>query len=286
MFCDVEILMRGLELGEGPLWHAPTQTLRIVDITKKSIHAFNPKTGHIKTIKLQDPVGCIVSTKEGALLAAVKNKLVLIHSETGEQTVLSNLDLPDFIRFNDGKCGPDGRLWVGTMATDQTDPRAAGCGSLYCVENGEVMAEYKGFTIANGMAWSADGKIFYHIDTPTGKVDAYDIDANGALQNRRVAVSFEGADGSPDGMCIDAAGNLWVAMWGGGQVLCVNPADGSILHSLVMQDKNVTCCAFGGADLQTLYITTARDEKGRGGNLFAVHTQVTGTESFNYGGKS
>lgn len=285
MFCDVEIIMRGLALGEGPLWHAPTQTLWFVDITKAAIHAFDTKTKRVKTIQMQDTVGCIVFTEGGGLLAAVKNKLVCVNPETGGQTVLSNFDFPEYLRFNDGKCDPGGRLWVGTMAADQTDRRSACGGSLYCVENGVVAAKYDGFTIANGMAWSADRTTFYHIDTPTGKVNAYDIQADGLLKNRRNVVSFESTDGSPDGMCIDTNGHLWVAMWGGGQVLCADPANGKILHRLVMQDKNVSCCAFGGADLQTLYITTARDEKGRGGNLFAVRTQATGTESFKYGGK-
>lgn len=284
MFCGVEILARGLELGEGPVWHSPTQTLWFVDITRKRILALDTSTRQIKPFETADLVGCVTFTGDGLLLAAVKDTLVTLHPGTGEQSVYRKLEFADYLRFNDGKCDACGRLWVGTMAADQSDSRAGEAGSLYCIEAGAIKARYDGFTIANGMAWSEDNKTFYHVDTPTQKVDAYDTDTDGLLHNRRTAIAFDPADGSPDGMCIDTDGNLWVAMWGGGQVLCADPHSGKILHRLVVQDKNVSCCAFGGEDLQTLFITTAKDDMGHGGNLFAVRTRVAGAKVFEYGG--
>ena len=193
-------------------------------------------------------------------------------------------------RFNDGKCDPAGRFWAGTMPNDETGPT----GALYVLETDlTVHKKLDNVAIANGIVWSHDNSTMYYIDTPTGTVDAFDYDlGTGAIANRRSVITIPSEDGWPDGMTIDADGNLWVAHWGGFRITCWNPNTGELLHTVRAPAPNTSACAFGGPDLDQLYITTACKgvddatlaEFPLTGGLFVADVGVKGVKAFEFAG--
>jgi len=244
-------------LGEGPVWNVRTNMLFWVDILAGDIHEFNPEANTHKTIHTRQMVGAVAMCKNGDFLAALKTGLTRINRQTQETSTIAHAepDLPAN-RFNDGKCDPAGRFWIGTMAIEET----ANAGSLYILDAGhQVSKKIEGTTISNGMAWSADSKTFYYIDTPTLTVVAYDFDnTDGSISNKRIIIKVDENDGYPDGMTIDSQGMLWVAHWGGWQVTRWNPETGEKIFALPVPVSNVTSCTFGGKHLQDMYITTAQ----------------------------
>jgi sugar lactone lactonase YvrE len=276
-------------LGEGPVWDARTKTLLWVDILQGDIHEFNLATALHRTFNTGQMVGAVTICSNGNLLAALKGGLSIIDRQSNEIKTFSHPEshLPAN-RFNDGKCDPAGRFWIGTMAIDEL-PAA---GSLYMLDKVDISKKIDGVTISNGMAWSADHKTFYYIDTPTSSIVAYDFDKdNGHISNKRTVFIIDKKDGYPDGMTIDNKGMLWVAHWSGWQVSRWNPLTGKKIFSLPMPVANVTSCTFGGEGLDDLYITTARkdlspDELERqplAGNLFVwKNSGYKGTPAFEY----
>ena len=278
-------------LGEGPLWHAPSQRLYWVDIDRHEVHVFNPSDGSDWTIDVGQKVGTVVVRRGGGLVLALHHGLATLDLETGQVTILCDpeADLTDN-RFNDGKCDPAGRFWAGTMSLTRT-PRAA---NLWRLDPDlSVHRMLDGVTTSNGIVWSLDRRTMYYIDTPTREVAAFDYELEtGHIANRRPVVRFPEGAGSPDGMAIDARGMLWIAHFRGGRVSCWNPADGTMLHAIDVPASKVTACAFGGPNLDELYITTARldltqDElsgQPHAGGLFRVRPGVAGVESFEFAG--
>lgn len=272
---QLHLITANLTLSEGPVWSQELQALLFVDIECCQIYFY--KDNCLRAIQMPDMVGCIVPIKNHLIAAAVRNRIYKIDLVTEKRDLILSFPVPPYLRFNDGKCDAQGRLWVGMMAADQSDPQAENGGSLYCVEQGKITAQYNQFTIPNGLAWNADGTVFYHIDTPTRKIDAYDVENGCLLKNKRTIASFDDGNGMPDGMCIDANGRLWVALWGGYGVVCIDPATGKQVTRIDLPDKNVSCCTFGGDQMNTLFITTAKDENGNGGSLWSLQTDVKGT---------
>jgi sugar lactone lactonase YvrE len=221
----------------------------------------------------------------------LKNGFGFVNRETGEVNMLANPEshIPGN-RFNDGKCGPDGRFWAGTMShTDEP-----GKGSFYAFDTDHsVSKKISNVSISNGMAWSADHKTFYYIDTPTFTVAAYDFDKNTAeIGNKRVVITIPKEDGSPDGMTIDSEGMLWIAHWDGWQITRWNPDTGKKLLSIPLPAARITSCAFGGDNLEDLYITSARAwltndqlaEQPLAGSLFVIkNTGYKGLPAFEFG---
>ena len=266
-------------LGEGAIWH--DGSLWWVDIEEGRLHRHIPAAGKNETFELGQKIGTMVPTRGKRLLLALENGLVLFDPDSAESQPFSNL-LADrsVMRFNDGKCDPAGRFWVGTMSMDF--PNRDGASSLYCFEaDGTFREMLNGLTVSNGLCWSVDGSIFYHIDSPTRRIDAFDFDLeSGAITNRRTVVEIPAGQGNPDGMTMDVEGSLWVAHWNGGAVACYDPHSGKQLECIELPAQNVTSCAFGGDALQTLYITTARsDEFPLSGGLFAVRPGVCGVKA-------
>lgn len=269
-------------LGEGAFWHEGEQRLYWVDIEGRKLHLFDPATGQDREIAVGERIGTVVPTQDGNALVALQNGIHLLRLDTEELTLIANPLESGDIRFNDGKCDPAGRFWVGSMHLEQQENAAA----LYRMDHdGSVKKILSDKTISNGIVWTSDKKIMYYIDTPTRQVTAYDYDhATGDISNHRVAVEVPEGAGNPDGMAIDAEDKVWVAHYGGHAVIRYNPETGERMQKIEVPAPNVTSCAFGGDNLDTLYITTARegmDEEGlkkypQSGGLFRVKPGVRG----------
>ncbi|HET8735696.1 MAG TPA: SMP-30/gluconolactonase/LRE family protein [Pricia sp.] len=244
-------------LGEGPVWDARRQLLHWVDIEGKRLFWYDPHSGKQESAIFDEMIGAVAPTQTGRLLLALESDLASFDFETNAITwhrALQNND-PD-LRCNDGKVGPNGHFWIGTMHKEEH----SGAGALYKVSpDFRVSTEIPNTTISNGMAWSSDHSVFYYIDSPTHEVWRFDYDvATGGISNKKVALSVPEAYGTPDGMCSDTEGMLWIAHWGGNCVRRWNPDTGEVLEKVEVDAPHVTCCCFGGKDLDTLYITTAR----------------------------
>lgn len=253
------VLATGLRLGEGPVWDPDTARLYFVDITGRAIHRFDPATGVDDRCVTADDVGVAVPIAGSPdLLAAVGREIVVISGGfDGEPTVEHVATLPTGTRANDGKCDPAGRFLVGTLARDTE--RACG---LYRIDGPNHVTELLAdVTLSNGLDWSPDGGTFYYIDTPTYRIEAFDYDlATGEMTNRRTFVDLTtaGPDGAPlrpDGMTVDAEGGVWVAIARGSQVQRFDPT-GDLDVVVDLPTPFATSCAFGGPELDALFITT------------------------------
>lgn len=271
-------------LLEGCVWDEQRGQIFFVDIECRKIYSICLKNNKTEEMSMHERVGCIVLRQEGTLIAALADGLYSVDFDKKRYEKIMESGLEKRIRYNDGKCDSRGRLWVGSMAAVQ-DEHAQGAGALYCIEKEQIRQCYPDFTIPNGLAWDENAGYFYHIDTPTKKVDRYCLTDGGEIRDRETVIDLNGQMGSPDGMCIDEQGNLWIAMWGGGKVICADPRTGNILEELPVGDWNVSCCTFGGDRLDRLFITTARDETGNGGELYMAQMKTKGVTANRYGWK-
>lgn len=290
------------DLGEGPSWDAARQCLYWVDVYAGHLHVYDPRSGDNRTHALGEMLGCVAPARSGKLMLGLRNGLATLElaADKGAPTLLEDEELsirylarpetslPDN-RFNDGKCGPDGRFLVGSM--DQAE--AKNSGSLYSLSpDGALKTLLSGVGISNGLAWSPDFKTMYYIDTPTRSVMAYDYDLkSGDIANPRLAVSVPAEFGWPDGMTSDMQGRLWVALWGGAGLSVWEPGSGQLVERIPIPAKNVSSCVFGGPERNQLYITSARkwmDEADltaypATGGLFRLETDVEGMPTFVFG---
>ena len=280
------------ELGEGAIWNYKTGELLWIDITGKILNIYNPKTDFNKAMFTGEMIGTVVPEESGLLLVALQHGIYQFDPQTGAKKLIADpeKDIPNN-RFNDGKCDPAGRFWVGTMDLDIKP----GVAALYRLDpDSTIHKMIDSVSISNGIVWSADLKKMYYIDSPTQKVMAYDYsNETGEISNPKVAIEIPTATGLPDGMTIDADGNLWVALYGGAAVSCWNPETGKLLRKIDVPAKNVTSCAFGDDDLGTLYITTARQETSdeeldkypHAGGVFKIHPGVKGVDAYFFKGE-
>ena len=260
-----------------------------MDIEGCALRRYNPATGEVKVYPLPERVSAVVPEAGGGLLVALQNRVCRYKPDTNELAELVTVLKDENVRLNEGKCDPAGRLWVGTMALDVRPGSAA----LYRVQpDFQVTQVLPHLTISNGLAWSADGQVLYFIDSPTHTMQAFDFDlASGEICNPRVVVRVPEQAGMPDGMEIDSSGNLWVALHGGGAVVCFDPKTGQELQRVEVPALNVTSCTFGGSNLNMLYITTAREwlteeqleQYPLSGFLFEVQLEVIGQEANLFG---
>lgn len=266
-------------LGEGPVWCAGEGVLYWVDIDLGRVHRYDPETDIDEHLDVGEPVGAVVPTRSGGLVLAVKGGFAVIDSWPERPRLLSDVeaDRPE-TRMNDGACDTRGRFWAGTMHA-ALEP---GCGSLYRLDpDGTVTRMVEDVSISNGVAWSSDDTVMYYVDTASGGVDAFDFDLeSGEIANRRRLLDVDPADGGPDGLVVDAEGYLWVGLWEGWAVRRYSP-DGTPTGVVNVPCARVTKCAFGGAALDDLYITTASPDgpaadQPHAGGLFRVSPGVTG----------
>ncbi|MGH2465271.1 MAG: SMP-30/gluconolactonase/LRE family protein [Candidatus Limnocylindrales bacterium] len=247
------------ELGEGPVWLADRGELAWVDIQRGFVYLLEAATGRVRTIPVGELVGAIAPTVSRRLVAAVATGFVLVDVATGAVRRLATLERVDpTIRMKDGKADHWGRVWAGTMGLD----KRPGGGTLYRLDPDlTVTTMVEPVTISNGLDWSDDRRTMVYVDTPTQRVDRFDLAGDGLeLTNRQAFVAIPLADGAPDGLTIDAAGRMWLALWGGNRVNCYSP-DGQLEATIRVPANHVTSCTFGGPDLSDLYITSARAER-------------------------
>jgi sugar lactone lactonase YvrE len=276
------------ELAEGPVWDAARGLLRWIDILPGHVHALDPVTGAHSWFEAGDPVGTVGLTRGGGLVLALVDGFALSGYDGQDLRRLDGFAVDGTVfRFNDGKPDPWGNFWAGTMAWQEDSGPPC---SLYRLSpDGAVTELFGGVGLSNGLDWTDDRKTFYFADSHAGGVDLFDTDPDtGALSGRRRFVPVSG--GLPDGLTLDAEGGLWLAVWGSGELRRYLP-DGRVDAVVRLPVSQVTSAAFGGADLRTLYITTAREnftpadlrEQPHAGDIFACTPGVPGRPPYLFG---
>lgn len=271
------------KLGEGPVWH--DGKLFFIDIESRLLIRFDPATGDVKSLDVGERIGCALPTVDGDWLLGLTRGIARCAFKDGvTPTLLTTPEGhdPATTRFNDGKTDPTGRAYMGTFGLQGQKEH----GRLYRVNRDLAVTPIADrITCSNGLSWNEKLGVMYYIDTPTRRIDAFDWCAEtGEISNRRAAFEMPEGVGYPDGHCIDASGNLWVGMWGGSSVLCVDPKARKVIEKIDVGAQNVTSCCFGGEKLDQLYITSARigtsDEKLRAlpkaGGVFTAAPGVSG----------
>ena len=284
------LLDAGALLGESPFWHAAEARLYWVDIDAGQIHRTDPATGTDETMDVVEQVGCIAPRAQGGLVAALENGCALIDRWGAVPRAFGPAVLAGkpAQRFNDGRVDALGRLWVGSLTSDKANPAA----TLYRLDpDGSLTEIFGGLTTSNGAAFSPDGRTFYHADTPTHAIRAYDVHpAAGTLADGRVFHQFEYGNGRPDGAAVDAEGCYWSALWDGWRVARLSPA-GELIQTVELPVQRPTMIAFGGPALRTAFVTSAgknlTDEERRAqphaGGVFTFQVDVPGLIQQDFG---
>ncbi len=272
------------QLAESPFWHTQQQCLYWCDIKAKQVHRYSESEQRLESWHMASEPGCIAPTDDGRLVVALRDKVILLNTETGEQEPIAHFPYdPKYFRANDGKCDTHGRFWIGTVS-ELKDAETAGLwmlqakGGAYSLE----LAVSNNIT-ANGLAFSLDNSRVYWAHTAKHRVDVFNFDsANAKLSERRPFISFPDKaasgvyGGRPDGAAMDAQGCYWTAMYEGGCSLRIS-ASGEVIERLVVPTKYPTMPCFGGADLHTLYVTSAAASSDvADGLIYAKRVEVPG----------
>lgn len=269
------------ELGEGPVWVRRDRALWFTDIKKRKIHRFDPASGERRTWVAPEQAGFVLPAAGGGFVAGLMSGLHRFDESTGRFTLIAKVE-PDrpSNRLNDGVVDPAGRLWFGTMDNGET----AATGAFYRFERGLVAPTgLEGMAITNGPALSPDGRILYFVDTRQGTIDAADVAEDGTLGPSRPFARIDPAEGYPDGPTVDSEGCVWIGLYAGWEARRYSPA-GELVDRVRFPVANITKIAFGGADLRTVYVTTARqllstseiERQPQAGDLFEFRVDVPG----------
>ncbi|MCE8019386.1 SMP-30/gluconolactonase/LRE family protein [Halomonas sp. MCCC 1A11036] len=285
----IQCVWRGrAQLGEGPLWCAErgeAGQLLFVDILGRTLHVHDFASGRTRSWPLDEACCWLAPRADGdGFIAGLASRLVHLRlDENGPRIVdaWATPEEPAGNRFNDAAVDAQGRLWFGSMRENEKESGEPGQGAFYRLDAAGLRRVDHGYGVANGPAISPDGRTLYHSDTVAGIVYAFDLSLEGGLSGKREHLRFHGAQGYPDGMTCDVEGGLWVAHWGGGRVSRFLP-DGTLDETLILPASRVTSCAFGGPELDQLYITTAadgREQEALAGSLFRVAPGIRGLSS-------
>ena len=275
-------------LGEGALWVKSLNSIYFTDIKRKKIFTFNTKTKRKKIIKINKEIGFLSHIKKNIFILGLKGELRIVNLKNNKKikSIFIEIDKP-LNRLNDGKTDPSGRLWFGSMDNLERNIQN---GSLYCLnKNLKLKMVDNKYMITNGPAFINE-KNFYHTDTKKRIIYKIKIDKNLNILEKKIFKKFLGVEGFPDGMTTDRFKNLWVCHFGGSSISVFNQK-GKKIYKIKLPAKNVTNCAFGGADNNDLYITTAlkglkeidKKKYNLSGSLFKVRTNSKGmtSKSFN-----
>jgi sugar lactone lactonase YvrE len=279
-------------VGEGPLWDDQKQALYWVDILSNRLYIYDPLKAENTTFDIGQHVGTVVPRAAGnSVMLAVYEGFAIFDLNTQELAIITDpeADLPNN-RFNEGKCDPAGRFWAGTMAYENQSTQ----GSLYRLDPDLSVHKMLGnIGISNGIAWSLDQATLYYIDSLAYTVRAFDYDIDtGDIENERVIIRVPKEVGLPDGMTIDTEGMLWIAHFGSSRVCRWHPGSGELLETILLPASQITACAFGDQNLDTLYITSAAiglsaealKREPHAGALFSVKPGCQGIKAFRFRG--
>ena len=274
-----------LGTGEGAFWHAAEQALYFVDIQAPALFRLDPETGELKSWKMPSAIGSFGLCHDGRAIVALRTGLYFFDFATEALTFIVNPeDGLDSNRLNDGKVGPDGRFWVGSM-DDRPDKKPIA--GLYRIDhNGGCTRMVGDLTVSNGLAWSPDSHTLYHSDSRQAFLQAFDYDlATGDLSNQRRIRGFTNEEGRPDGAAMDVEGCYWSAGVSAGCVNRISP-EGAIVQRFELPVPSPTMPCFGGPDLQTLFVTslsTSRLGPHTPGTLISFRVDVAGTPGALFG---
>jgi sugar lactone lactonase YvrE len=292
MRLSVACFVRGSDaLGECPVWDDAARVLRWIDIKAPALKRCDATGSDIRVLALPGTIGSFaLRAARNGLVAAMRPGIYFLDPETGSRQLVARPepDLPGN-RFNDGRCDRAGRFWVGTMSDAEQEPS----GALYRMDaDGRCTRMRSGIVIPNGLACSPDGRILYFADTPRQRIWAFECDpATGDILNERIFAETSGPFGGPDGSCVDAEGCLWNAEYGRGRIVRYTPR-GAVDRVVPMPVANPTCCCFGGARLDTLFVTSAAQRLAReelaqqplAGSVFALNPGVVGLPETRFAG--
>lgn len=257
-------------VAESPVWDAANRRLLFCDINGKRINALSVDGGARESWEFPEVVGSFGLCRSGRLVVAQRHHVILYDPRTGGLTALTKkIDEPATNRLNDGKVGPDGAFWVGSM--DENSPRQK-IGALYRVTaDGTMTKEADGIAVSNGLAWSPDGRTMYHSDSTAGIIEAWDFDpSTGSRGRHRIIATLKNEDGRPDGGATDMDGNYWSAGPSAGCLNCLSP-DGKLLRKwpFPVPGPTMPCFAEG-----YLYVTSLRE--GKSPEVLAAHPTLGG----------
>jgi sugar lactone lactonase YvrE len=245
-------------LAESPFWHAARNSGFWVDIHTGTLYEVNWRTRETKQQHISSYLSLIVEGCDNHVLLAVQGGVMKMALDTGHRTWLKDIDKEIHTnRCNDGACDAAGNLWIGTLDTGC----ANNAGGLYRLDkDGGLHKMISDLTIPNGLVWSMQNDRMYFIDTPSQRVFCYLYDINlGEIKFEKVAIEIPVTMGMPDGMTIDAEGMLWVALYKGGCITRWDPRSGALLETISLPALNITSCAFAGENLDSLLVTSARE---------------------------
>ncbi len=270
----------GAQLGEGPAWFADEGALRFVDIKGGKLHRYDPATGARETLDVGGLPSFVLPATGGSMVIGSRGRILPVSREGLIGTPLAELAMPAHNRTNDATVDHRGRLWLGTMDDDEQQST----GRLWCLDNGKLHNMGGDAVVTNGPAISADGRTLYHVDSLARTIWRFTIREGPRIAAREIFLQLTQADGHPDGVVLDSEACLWVALWDGWGIRRYSP-EGALLLSVKLPCARVTKLAFGGSDLKTAYVTTARTGLDKAqlarqplaGGLFAFEVQTAGT---------
>ena len=283
------VLDLGAEIGEGPIWDDGNATLLFVDSAIGRIYRLDPASGGLASLEIGQQIGAAIPRRRGGLVVSGRDGLLSVDADGAVALRVPIERDRGNSRMNDAKCDNHGRLWSGTIPLEHE----RGSCALYRVDADLTLARVEdGISVSNGIAWSPDETIMYHVDTVSRGIDMYDYDAaTGNAKGRRRFVGIDRADGLPDGITVDVEGHVWVALYKGGAVRRYAP-DGRWVGQITLPVSAVTSCGFGGSGMTDLYITTAThglsDERRRdeptAGALFRYRSEISGMRTNRFAG--
>lgn len=276
--------------GEGAAWHPEEASVYWTDINRRLLHRYTLSNAATDTWQFDEPVTAVTLTQDPERLLIVLGGRIILWNTRSPHRTATLFQLPSWpaVRCNDARVGPDGALWFGTMQNNvrsdgSTAPITENLGELLCLDaNGRTQAWHTSIGIANTVAWSPNGDRLYFGDTLRNLIYSCEFDVRSGPVSEAVIFTKDFSRGLPDGSAMDSEGYLWNCRYGGSSIVRFAP-DGSVAEVIEAPVKNPTTCAFGGEDLKTLYITSARTEDSTdgdlGGSLFSMQVEVAGLPS-------